>query len=52
MFRDDIFGIDVGRFIFRNIGDDLATCTAHSSQERSQETVESVHEITDSVPPL
>jgi len=47
-----IFGTDVGRFIFRYIGDDLATCTAHSTQERSHETVENAYEITDPMPLL
>ena len=52
MFGDYIFGSDVGRFIFRDIGDDLATCTAHVSQDRSHETVESAEEIADPMAPL
>jgi len=52
MFRDDIFGGDVRRFIFRDIGDYLVTCTAHGPQERSHETVESAQEIADPMPPL
>jgi len=52
MLRYDIYGSDVGRFIFRDIGDYHATCTAHGAQERSHETVEGAQEIADPVPPL
>jgi len=45
MFRYDIFGSDVGRFIFAYIGDYLATCPANSPQESSHETEESAQEI-------
>jgi len=45
MFRYDIFGTEVWRFIFRYIGDYLATSTAHGQQESSHETVESAQEI-------
>jgi len=52
MFRDYIFGSDVRRFIFRNIGDYPTNLTAHVPQERSHETVESAQVIADPVPPL
>jgi len=52
MFRYDIFGSDVGRFIFRYIGGDLATCTAHGPQEISHETKEGAQEIADPIPSL
>jgi len=52
MFRDNIFGSDIGRFNFRNIGDYPAACTANGPQERSHETVESAQEFADPVPPL
>jgi len=41
-----------GDFIFRDIGDDLATCMAHGPQERSHETVESAQQIADPMPSL
>jgi len=50
MFRFDIFGSDVGRFILRYIGDDLATFTAHGPQKRSHETEEGAQEIADPMP--
>jgi len=52
MFRDYILGSDVGRFIFRNIGDYPATSTAHGPVVRSHETVESAQEFAGPVPPL
>jgi len=52
MFRYDIFGSDVGRFIFRYIGDYLATSPAHGPQEWSHETEESAKKIADHMPSL
>ena len=51
MFRY-IFGTDVGRIIFHNVGDDLATCPTHGPQEGPDETEEGDKETADSMPSL